>query len=96
MAHLQFNNKTQNTVDPTQNLTFNLNLTPEQQRSRAQVPLPYVHEGGWQDFVRRHDGLTDFRLGKAVEKTQAPAAILYDPDSADDLDDDDPDEDLDI
>ncbi|KAI0801316.1 hypothetical protein C8Q74DRAFT_1364938 [Fomes fomentarius] len=71
-------NKTQNTADPTQNLTFNLNLTPEQQYSRAQVPLPYVHEG------------------KAVEKTQAPAAILYDPDSADDLDDDDPDEDLDI
>ena len=25
-----------------------------------------------------------------------PAAILYDPDSADDIDDDDPDEDLDI
>lgn len=28
--------------------------------------------------------------------TPASAAILYDPDSADDLDDDDPDEDLDI
>ena len=26
----------------------------------------------------------------------APGAILYDPDSADDIDDDDPDEDLDI
>ncbi|KAI0361682.1 hypothetical protein OH77DRAFT_1500963 [Trametes cingulata] len=64
--------------DPTQNLSFNLNLTPEQQRSRAQVPLPYAHEG------------------KCAEQTQAPAAILYDPDSADDLDDDDPDEDLDI
>ncbi|KAI0651799.1 hypothetical protein C8Q79DRAFT_1005056 [Trametes meyenii] len=64
--------------DPTQNLSFNLNLTPEQQRSRAQVPLPYAHEG------------------KPVEQVNAPAAILYDPDSADDLDDDDPDEDLDI
>lgn len=28
--------------------------------------------------------------------TSAPGAIFYDPDSADDLDDDDPDEDLDI
>ncbi|KAI0757049.1 hypothetical protein C8Q80DRAFT_1265032 [Daedaleopsis nitida] len=68
----------QSGADPTQNLPFNLNLTPEQQRSRAQVPLPYAHEG------------------KPPETAQAPAAILYDPDSADDLDDDDPDEDLDI
>ncbi|KAI0374221.1 hypothetical protein BV20DRAFT_1011008, partial [Pilatotrama ljubarskyi] len=70
--------QTQNAPDPTQNLSFNLNLTPEQQRSRAQVPLPYAHEG------------------KPTEQNNAPAAILYDPDSADDLDDDDPDEDLDI
>ncbi|OJT12966.1 hypothetical protein TRAPUB_10531 [Trametes pubescens] len=68
----------QSSPDPTQNLSFNLNLTPEQQRSRAQVPLPYAHEG------------------KPAGQTYAPAAILYDPDSADDLDDDDPDEDLDI
>ncbi|KAF9531972.1 hypothetical protein CPB83DRAFT_848124 [Crepidotus variabilis] len=31
--------------DPTQNLSFNLNLTSSQQESRAQVPLPYAHEG---------------------------------------------------
>ena len=29
-------------------------------------------------------------------KAAAPGAIYYDPDSADDIDDDDPDEDLDI
>ncbi|KAI9063014.1 hypothetical protein FKP32DRAFT_1652028 [Trametes sanguinea] len=68
----------QNAPDPTQNLSFNLNLTPEQARSRAQVPLPYAHEG------------------KPPAQTATSAAILYDPDSADDLDDDDPDEDLDI
>lgn len=34
-------------------------------------------------------------LGKTTEQ-QIPAAILYDPDSGDDIDDDDPDEDLDI
>ncbi|CDO75260.1 hypothetical protein BN946_scf184967.g13 [Trametes cinnabarina] len=64
--------------DPTQNLPFNLNLTQEQAKSRAQVPLPYAHEG------------------KPPVQASMPAAILYDPDSADDLDDDDPDEDLDI
>lgn len=26
-------------------MSFNLNLTPSQQESRAQVPLPYAHEG---------------------------------------------------
>lgn len=37
-------------------------------------------------------------IGKPVEKSPSttPAAIFYDPDSADDIDDDDPDEDLDI
>lgn len=34
-------------------------------------------------------------IGKPTQSA-APAAILYDPDSADDIDDDDPDEDLDI
>ncbi|KAJ6610051.1 hypothetical protein B0H10DRAFT_2061822 [Mycena sp. CBHHK59/15] len=66
-------------VDPTQNVSFNLNLTASQQSSRAQVPLPYAHEG------------------KPLERqSPTPAAIFYDPDSADDIDDDDPDEDLDI
>jgi elongator complex protein 5 len=65
------------TSDPTQNLPFNLSLTSSQQESRAQVPLPYAHEG-------------------TPITNNSPAAIFYDPDSADDIDDDDPDEDLDI
>lgn len=36
-----------------------------------------------------------FSPGSAAKPAQQ-AAILYDPDSADDIDDDDPDEDLDI
>ncbi|KAF5377648.1 hypothetical protein D9615_005355 [Tricholomella constricta] len=32
-------------LDPTQNMSFNLSLTSSQQESRAQVPLPYAHEG---------------------------------------------------
>lgn len=66
--------------DPTQNVSFNLNLTSSQQESRAQVPLPYAHEG----------------RPLARQTSSTPAAIFYDPDSADDIDDDDPDEDLDI
>ncbi|KAF8583498.1 hypothetical protein K439DRAFT_50519 [Ramaria rubella] len=68
-------------VDPTQNLPFNLSLTETQQHSRAQVPLPYAHEG---------QRVTSIGAGPG------PGAILYDPDSADDIDEDDPDEDLDI
>ncbi|RDB29589.1 hypothetical protein Hypma_015473 [Hypsizygus marmoreus] len=68
------------TPDPTQLASFNLSLTSSQQESRAQVPLPYAHEGNL--LVR--------------QTLTTTAAILYDPDSADDIDDDDPDEDLDI
>ncbi|KAJ7225465.1 hypothetical protein GGX14DRAFT_420632 [Mycena pura] len=32
-------------ADQTHNVLFNLSLTPSQQISRAQVPLPYAHEG---------------------------------------------------
>jgi len=65
-------------ADPTQNLSFNLSLTESQQESRAQVPLPYAHEG------------------QPVSSNSKPSAIFYDPDSADDIDEDDPDEDLDL
>ncbi len=90
--------------DPTKNVSFNLNLTPEQQQSRAQVPLPYAHDGA---FISRLLILLRVPLNPAwstgVSQTNmgTPSAIpegsiLYDPDSADDIDDDDPDEDLDI
>ncbi|KAI5828990.1 hypothetical protein K523DRAFT_275477, partial [Schizophyllum commune Tattone D] len=63
-------------LPPDMNVSFNLALSEAQQQARAQVPLPYAHEGQLQ--------------------TSNTGAILYDPDSADDIDDDDPDEDLDI
>jgi len=59
------------------------------------VPLPYAHEGQLSlllflsaNHVERE------RKGKSI--INVPGAIFYDPDSADDIDDDDPDEDLDI
>jgi len=66
-------------LDTKQSVSFNLKLTPSQEKSRAQVPLPYAHEGELIPSVPFMSG-----------------AIFYEPDSADDIDDDDPDEDLDI
>lgn len=88
----------QDRPDPTQNLSFNLNLTPEQQQSRAQVPLPYAHEGMFPIRKLLSHSSKQFQgipMTLSVNE-HTSAAILYDPDSADDLDDDDPDEDLDI
>ncbi|KAF7310952.1 hypothetical protein HMN09_00638500 [Mycena chlorophos] len=59
-----------------ENVSFNLNLTAAQQTLRAQVPLPYEHQGS--------------------DQQRSSPAIYYDPDSGDDIDEDDPDEDLDI
>lgn len=64
-----------------QHIPFNLSLTPAQHASRAQVPIPYAHEGD--------------------EPAPSPAAgqqggIIFEPGSEDDMDEDDPDEDLDF
>ncbi|KAF9786941.1 hypothetical protein BJ322DRAFT_1052833 [Thelephora terrestris] len=72
----KISSETNTVADPTTDLSFNLNLTPSQQAARAQVPLPYMHQGD--------------------DPPKIQGAIYYDPDSADDIDDDDPDEDLDI
>ncbi|KAF8445989.1 hypothetical protein L210DRAFT_3392180 [Boletus edulis BED1] len=66
-------------LDTKQAVSFNLKLTPSQEKARAQVPLPYAHEG--------QISLSPPPIG---------GTIFYEPDSADDIDDDDPDEDLDI
>ncbi|KAG8808006.1 hypothetical protein FRC18_005261 [Serendipita sp. 400] len=79
----------QNRSDPTRNLPFNLSLTEEQQASRAKVPLPYAHTGEGGSEMQKGENKTDGQVGKQ-------AVIYYDPDSADDMDDEDPDEDLDL
>ncbi|KAF8237803.1 hypothetical protein L208DRAFT_1421463 [Tricholoma matsutake] len=66
--------------DVVNDISFNLTLTASQHQSRARVPLPYSHDG----------------KGTLNNIANSSAVILYDPDSADDIDDDDPDEDLDI
>lgn len=83
------------TLDPTHNLPFNLSLTKAQQHSRAQVPLPYAHEGLHVSLLTLHY-LKYSDTGQPEDNSGAGGAIYYDPDSADDIDEDDPDEDLDI
>lgn len=85
----------QKSLDTTQTASFNLKLTPSQEKSRAQVPLPYTHEG--QIFLVCNYRYKCRIAGKAIPSVPSTrGAIFYEPDSADDIDDDDPDEDLDI
>ena len=79
----------QTKVDPTENLAFNLSLTAPQEIARSQVVLPYVHEGEWVMGVG--DVWNKPCVGQPGAAQAAPA-IYYDPDSADDIDDDDLDE----
>ena len=67
--------------DITSNLTFNLSLTEEQKQARAKLHLPYLLD----DKIKQ----TQLDLGK---KSQ----IFYEADEGDDLDEEDPDDDLNI
>jgi elongator complex protein 5 len=71
------------TSHPSQeHIPFNLSLTPAQAASRADVPVPYAHEGD--------EGQP------SSSKTGGGGKILFEPGSEDDMDEDDPDEDLDF
>lgn len=71
----------QPTPDPTANLTFNLTLTEREKGDRAKAPLPYVKSE---------------RQKTQLLSTAGSGKIFYTPDEADDFDDSDPDDDLDI
>lgn len=68
------NPKQGSAADPTSNLSFNLSLTDDQKKARADVQLPYLK----------------------AQETEQKAVITYHPDEADDFDEEDPDDDLDI
>ncbi|CAI8038431.1 Elongator complex protein 5 [Geodia barretti] len=66
--------------DPTQNLTFDLTLSEREREERRKLVLPYHHSAG-----------------KKTALLQAGSGrVFYTPDEADDYDDSDPDDDLDI
>ncbi|KAI8983150.1 Elongator complex protein 5 [Pilobolus umbonatus] len=69
-------------VDPTANLSFNLSLTDEQRKAKENLVLPYMKAQ---------------QLEVTSEQEEKKGGLIYyDPDAADDFDDEDPDEDLDI
>ncbi|KAK2163201.1 hypothetical protein LSH36_84g10035 [Paralvinella palmiformis] len=74
--------KPQETVaDPAANLTFNLSLSEKEKLARSKVVLPYIQKPERSDV-----GVSSAGSGK----------IFYQPDEADDFDEEDPDDDLDI
>lgn len=77
-----------------QHTPFNLSLTAAQQASRAQVPIPYAHEGV--SFSSSDKWLLMARLGDNAPSAVPQGGIIFEPGSEDDMDDDDPDEDLDF
>lgn len=79
-----FFRQSSNSSHPSQaHIPFNLSLTSSQQASRAEVPIPYAHEG---------EEATSTSAGGGA----AGATIYFEPGSDDDMDEDDPDEDLDF
>ena len=72
--------------------TFNLSLTDSQRESRSAVPVPYAHEGSdasLSDDEAGNKPASGFAFGKP-----GGGGIYYEPDEGDDMDEDDPDEDL--
>ncbi|XP_023579188.1 elongator complex protein 5 [Octodon degus] len=71
-------------VDPTAHLTFNLRLSEKEREARDSLTLPFQFSSEKQQALLRS------------EPGQASSRILYEPDAYDDLDPEDPDDDLDI
>jgi hypothetical protein len=71
------------TADPTANLTFNLRLSEQEREAKDSVILPFTYTA----------------VEKARQLSGKPGTcgqIFYQPDDADDIDEEDPDDDLDI
>lgn len=70
------------TVDPAANLTFNLRLSDTERRARDGMPLPFHFSAQ--------------KKSSLLEASTSGGKIYYEPDAADDLDEEDPDDDLDV
>ncbi|XP_027802733.1 elongator complex protein 5 isoform X2 [Marmota flaviventris] len=71
-------------VDPTTHLTFNLHLSKEEREAKDSLILPFQFSSEKQQVLLR------------PAPGQATSHIFYEPDAYDDLDQEDPDDDLDI
>eukprot|EP00049_Salpingoeca_infusionum_P003816 m.71168 g.71168 ORF g.71168 m.71168 type:complete len:311 (+) comp12285_c0_seq1:151-1083(+) len=95
--------------DPTANLTFNLKLSEQEKKARANISLPYEHTGqsapstgqpaaaksGTTAVPVSASGNTPASGGSSGQKARS-GVIYYEPDEVDDFDDEDPDDDLDL
>ncbi|XP_030889983.1 elongator complex protein 5 [Leptonychotes weddellii] len=71
-------------VDPTAHVTFNLHLSKKEREAKDSLTLPFQFSSEKQQAL--------LRPGPG----QATSHIFYEPDAYDDLDQDDPDDDLDV
>ncbi|XP_053528622.1 elongator complex protein 5 isoform X3 [Artibeus jamaicensis] len=71
-------------VDPTTHLTFNLHLSKKEKEAKDSLTLPFQFSSEKQQALLCHG------LGQATSR------IFYEPDAYDDMDEEDPDDDLDI
>ncbi|XP_058037762.1 elongator complex protein 5 [Ahaetulla prasina] len=69
-------------VDPAAHLTFNLRLTEAERQARESVPLPYH--------------FSEEKKSSLLQTSTEEGKIYYEPDAADDFDEEDPDDDLDV
>ncbi|KAM6453251.1 elongator complex protein 5 isoform 1-T1 [Liasis olivaceus] len=69
-------------ADPTAHLTFNLRLSEAERQARESVPLPYH--------------FSEEKKSSLLQTSTEEAKIYYEPDAADDFDEEDPDDDLDV
>nr|DBA29595.1 TPA: hypothetical protein GDO54_005667 [Pyxicephalus adspersus] len=69
-------------VDPTVNLTFNLRLSETERERKESAALPYT--------------FSENKKSSLLQSSGTSGKIFYDPDPGDDLDEEDPDDDLDV
>ncbi|XP_048372836.1 elongator complex protein 5 [Sphaerodactylus townsendi] len=70
------------TADPAANLTFNLRLSEAERQAKEAVPLPYQ--------------FSEEKKSSLLQTSTSEGKIYYEPDAADDIDEEDPDDDLDV
>lgn len=69
--------------DPAANLTFNLRLSDREREARSHLVLPYTYTA-------------KEKAAQLSGRGETGGQIFYEPDAADDIDEEDPDDDLDI
>ncbi|XP_070582734.1 elongator complex protein 5 isoform X3 [Erythrolamprus reginae] len=82
VLHRKKGNQFLQKIDPTAGLTFNLCLTEAERQARESVPLPYQ--------------FSEEKKSSLLQTSTEEGKIYYEPDAADDFDDEDPDDDLDV